>query len=685
MLIGRRVSGRYKVIRLIGGGGMANVYLAHDMILDRDVAIKILRLDFANEDEFIRRFQREAQSATSLTHENIVSIYDVGEEDDIYYIVMEFVDGMTLKEYIQSYHPIDIEKTIDIMKQLTSAVAHAHQNHIVHRDIKPQNILIDHNGHVMITDFGIAMALSATSITQTNAVLGSVHYLSPEQARGGMATKKSDIYSLGIVMFELLTGRLPFFGESAISIALKHLQSDTPSPRRWNPTIPQSVENIVLKATTKDPFQRYESAEEMEANLDTALDPDRINEPKFTIPEDHEATKAIPIISEDDLVTMNNKTIPHPNNGQTKEVPKKDPKKDAKPSPKKKKRKKWPWVAGSITALLILLLVFSMFILPAIRAAQTVEIPDLKGEEYDDAVAALVDKGLKIGDTTEMSSEEVDEGKVVKTDPKAGKPVKKGHTVVIYISTGKEKVAFSDYTGELFEDAKDLLEKLGFDVNNIQKEEVYDDSPAGTIIEQTPSPNTEVVPDEESVHFVVSKGEEQITLKDLAGYNRKGLEDYEDSTGLDIDMSAEEYDDSVPEGSVISQDPEKGTELSKGDKVKVVISKGQEEIPFKEVTKEITIPYDPSANEEENVDEEEVEEEEQEQEQEEKKENPPQEIKILIQDMDNNMSVPADTFTITETTVREVTFRIEKGSTASYKVMRGNTVIKEDDVPYPGD
>ncbi len=294
----------------------------------------------------------------------------------------------------------------------------------------------------------------------------------------------------------------------------------------------------------------------------------------------------------------------------------------------------------------------------------------------------------KLGDTEAMPSEEVDEGKVIKTDPKAGKSIKKGQTVKIYLSTGKEKVTLSDYTGQSFEDVKELLEKLGFNVDDIQKEEVYNDASAGTIIEQTPDPETEVIPDEVTLKFVVSMGQELLTLKDLTGYNRKGLENYEESTGLDIDMSAEEYSDTVPEGIVISQEPESGTELSKGEKVKVIISKGQEEIPFKEVTKEITIPYDPSANEEENMDEEEVGEEGQEegeQEQEEKKENPPQEIKILIQDMDNNMSVPADTFTITETSVREVKFRIEKGSSASYKVMRGNTVIKEEDVPYPGD
>ena len=292
MMIGKRISGRYKILEMIGGGGMANVYLAHDMILDRDVAVKVLRLDFANSEEFIRRFHREAQSATSLAHPNIVSIYDVGEEESIYYIVMEHVNGQTLKQYIQKNSPVPIEEALLIMEQITSAISHAHQNHIIHRDIKPQNILLDQRGNVKITDFGIAMALSATSITQTNSVLGSVHYLSPEQARGGVANHKSDIYSLGIVMFELLTGRLPFSGESAVSIALKHLQSETPSLRRWNPNIPQSVENIVLKATAKDPFHRYESVEAMEADIRTSLDPSRADEPKFMIPFDDDSDKS---------------------------------------------------------------------------------------------------------------------------------------------------------------------------------------------------------------------------------------------------------------------------------------------------------------------------------------------------------------------------------------------------------
>nr|MDH3176755.1 Stk1 family PASTA domain-containing Ser/Thr kinase [Bacillus pumilus] len=311
MLIGKRISGRYQILRVIGGGGMANVYLAEDMILDREVAIKILRFDFASDDDFIRRFRREAQSAASLDHSNIVSIYDVGEEDDIYYIVMEYVEGMTLKEYIHANGPLHPKEAVRIMEQVVAAMEEAHAKQLVHRDIKPHNILIDNMGNIKVTDFGIAMALSSATITHTNSVLGSVHYLSPEQARGGLATKKSDIYSLGIVLYELISGRMPFEGESAVSVALKHLQSEPPSVRRWNPSVPQSVENIILKAMAKDPFYRYEDASEMQKDLKTAFDPTRLKEKRFVIEEDHEATKAIPIIQDHQIDQDNEKTAVH--------------------------------------------------------------------------------------------------------------------------------------------------------------------------------------------------------------------------------------------------------------------------------------------------------------------------------------------------------------------------------------
>src|SRR3954467_15784231 len=392
MMIGKRLSGRYKILDMIGGGGMANVYLAHDMILDREVAVKMLRLDFANDEEFIRRFHREAQSATSLTHPNIVSIYDVGEEDSLYYIVMEYVNGQTLKQYINQHSSLRVEKALDIMMQLTSAISHAHQNHIIHRDIKPHNILIDRNGSVKITDFGIAMALSATSITQTNSVLGSVHYLSPEQARGGMANRKSDIYSIGIVMFELLTGRLPFSGESAVSIALKHLQSVTPSVRRWNSAIPQSVENIVLKATAKDQFHRYESVEEMEADIRTALDDSRIDEPKFNIPVDNDATKAIPIITNDRSFSNLDETIIHDH--EKKAILSSSSPKEKGKVENKGKRKKLPIVLVSILSALIILGVLAFTVFPPLFSPKEIEVPDVSGMELEEAIVTLNEAGF---------------------------------------------------------------------------------------------------------------------------------------------------------------------------------------------------------------------------------------------------------------------------------------------------
>lgn len=331
-MIGKRIGDRYEVLSYIGGGGMSRVYLAHDIILGRDVAIKVLNYDFSNEEELKRRFMREALSATSLTHPNIVDIFDVGEDDNIHYLVMEYVDGQTLKEFIVSKGPLSPEEALPIMQQLVSAISNAHHNGIIHRDIKPQNVLMDREGNVKITDFGIAMALSATMHTKTNSVLGTVHYLSPEQARGGMITKKSDIYSVGIVFYELLTGELPFSGESAVSIALKHLQEETPSVRSLFPSIPQSVENVILKATAKDTFARYDSADDMQDDLATVLSPERADEEKFTLPFDDDATRAIPAILTEPSYQNVEETKKHG------AIPTEPVQEDEKPEPKKSVR-----------------------------------------------------------------------------------------------------------------------------------------------------------------------------------------------------------------------------------------------------------------------------------------------------------------------------------------------------------
>ena len=670
MLIGKRISGRYKIIRMIGGGGMANVYLARDMILDRDVAVKILRMDFSNDDEFIKRFHREAQSATSLTHQNIVSIYDVGEEDGIYYIVMEYVDGMTLKQYIQAFSPIPVEKVLDIMTQITSALALAHQNHIVHRDIKPHNVLIDHEDNVKITDFGIAMALSATSITQTNSVLGSVHYLSPEQARGGMANKKSDIYSLGIVMFELLTGRLPFSGESAVSIALKHLQSETPSPRRWNPAIPQSVENIVLKATAKDPFHRYASVEEMALDISTALDTDRLNESKFVIPEDDDVTKAIPIITNDELFQNHDDTkviaeqedtvltasSEKNHSGKTKKAKKQKKNKKADKAKTPKKKRSWVKLTAIIFGVLIVLAVVALLTLPGILAAKDVKVPDVSDNQLDKALASLSAAGLEIGEVIEKEDDEIEEGNVIKTKPEAGRTVKEGAAIDVYYSIGKKKVEVLNYIGRDYEDIANLLENFGY--KDIVINKVNDNSDIGTVLDQEPSDGESVIPSETVMTLTVSNGPAKVNLKDLTDYTKKALDDYAADTGLKITFGEEQYSDTVPAGQVISQSPAAGTALEVGSEVNVVLSKGAEEIPPKEETKEVTITYD------------------------EELEGTPQTVTILIEDLDNTMTEPVETFEITETVKKTLRFRVPHNGRAGYKIIKDNSVFDEGVINY---
>lgn len=648
---------------MVGGGGMANVYLARDMILDRDVALKILRMDFNNDDEFIKRFNREAQSATSLAHPNIVSIYDVGEDGDIYYIVMEYVEGMTLKQYIQKNDPIPIGTALDIMKQITAAISHAHQNGIIHRDIKPQNILIDHEGNIKITDFGIAIALSSTNITQTNAVLGSVHYLSPEQARGGMANKKSDIYSLGIVMFELFTGRLPFYGESAISIALKHLQSETPSPKRWNPDIPQSVENIILKATAKDSFYRYESVDAMSEDIRTALDPARINEAPFVIPEDQDATKAIPIITDDQLQSTDETIIRGPEkqtlvyeNDKQDNTKSKEKNKNQDKLKGNNKRKKGPIILVTSFILLLLLVFLAIILYPSLFGTKEVTIPELKGKELDEAITELLNQGLVVGKTIKIEDDTIPVDDVIKTNPEAGKKVKEGATVDIYQSSGKNKINLSNYVGEKITDVEPILEEMEFK-DIVVTEEFSDQVAAGVIISQNPIVNTVISPEDTVIEFRVSKGSNQVMLKDLTGYSMAGLKDYAADYGLKIEVEKEEYHNTISEGQVIQQSPSAHSKVEKGTTVKVVLSKGKEPPP-KTIKKEIVIEYKP------------------------KEKGNAQYIQIFVEDLSNNMNQPVETFYITETKKRTLEFTVTKDQPARYKIMRDNEVIFDEEVRY---
>lgn len=661
MLEGKTLNERYEIIKLIGGGGMANVYLGNDQILERQVAIKVLKLEYANDPEFITRFHREAQSATSLSHPNIVNIYDVGEEEQIYYMVMEYVDGMTLKQYIQLHAPIEVEEVIDIMTQITSAIAHAHANGIVHRDIKPQNILIDTYGQVKVTDFGIAVALSATALTQTNSVMGSVHYLSPEQARGGKANNKSDIYSLGIVLFELLTGKLPFFGQSPVSIALKHLQAETPSVKEFNPRIPQSVENIVIKSTVKDPLLRYASVPEMEDDLNHSLDPDRMNEPKYVPPVSEDTvTKAIPIIQENqgeaadvnDDATMAAKQ-------DTKKV--KDTAEKQPVQQKKKRRKKtFIWVT-SLFVILFGAILLALFVFPSLFQPKDVTIPDVAGETYDEAHESLTGLGLNVV-KEDRTDEEIEENIVIETDPEANDVIKEGQDITLFVSQGPETVEFDDYVGRDYERVEELLVDQGF--NDVRYYEEYSDRPVGEIINQIqPAPDNEVIPRETNVIFEISRGPEQISLNRLVGLSQEEAETYLTDNELEVSIE-EQHSEEVEEGHVIEQSPGANEQVEKGTEVELVISLGPEPQSPVTHTENFTIPYTGEVDEE-------------------TEEPNPQTVSIFVDDMDHDDSeLYQEEEEITEETTFSIELTIAPGEEGSYRIMRDDEVIHERTLTY---
>ena len=459
---GQKISDRYQIIKSIGEGGMANVYLAYDTILDRNVAVKVLRGDLANDEKFVRRFQREALSASSLSNPNIVEVYDVGEDNGEYYIVMEYVEGKHLKALLKKRGKLTVPEVIDIALQITNGLSVAHDSYIIHRDIKPQNILILENGLIKITDFGIAVAMNATQLTQTNSVMGSVHYLPPEQASGKGATLQSDIYSIGILMYELLTGKLPFRGDNAVEIALKHLKEPMPSIRDELPDIPQSVENIILRATAKNPKNRYSDAREMHEDLKTCLDESRANELKITFkyPEnDYDDTKLM-------------KTVK-----PVKETKPKEIKEGEKEVAKKKKstensQNKLLITLASVFVGLVVVITTIFVLIPKITSSKQTAIPDVSGYSVTDAIKALQDAGFVVSDEQrEEANENIEEGKVSRTSPAIGSIRKEGTEVIIYRSLGDVTIAIEDYTGKNASEIKGKLEALKVQVI-IEKKEV---------------------------------------------------------------------------------------------------------------------------------------------------------------------------------------------------------------------
>ncbi len=573
-MIGHTLSGRYELLARVGGGGMALVYKARDLLLNRFVAVKVLRQQFTHDDEFVKRFRREAQAAASLSHPNIVSIYDVGQVEDTYYIVMEYIDGANLNEIIRDRAPLQPDEAVRIASQICDALEHAHHNQIIHRDIKPHNILIGNNGRVKVTDFGIARAVTSSTITQTGSVVGSVHYFSPEHAKGVTTGEKSDIYSLGIVLYQMLTGRLPFLGESPISVALKHLQEPFEAPRSVNPYIPQSVENIILKAMRKNPLERYQSATEMLRDLETCLQPTRLNEPaaRFLSDEDEESekTRVIPAIRPDMRQTLEVPVQAAATAGDT------DVRWNSEGLTERKRNWVLPTVLGVLAALLIAVLIWAINAIGDYVESPDVKVPDVVGETKQVAIDMIEEAGLVVDPVflTEPSTEYV-EGLVTK-QTKQGATVAKGAIIQLTISTGEELPTMPDFTGKKFDEAKQSLIDMGVDANNVLPTEIFDESEPGTVLRSSPKPDEEFDPAETTVTLTVSKGREAFEMPSLIGLTENEAKAMIEKNNLKLpDDKITRTPSYTEKGKVFKQFPaEKDEKVTEGTEISIWVSSG---------------------------------------------------------------------------------------------------------------
>ena len=481
--IGKIFAGRYRIIKQIGRGGMADVYLAKDLILDgEEVAVKVLRTNYQTDPIAVARFQREARAMADLDHPHIVRITDIGEEDGQQYLAMEYVAGLDLKRYIKEHHPLSNEEAVRIMGQILLAMRLAHAKGIIHRDLKPQNILLTPDGTAKVTDFGIAVAFAETSLTQTNSMLGSVHYLSPEQARGSKATIQSDIYAMGIIFFEMLTGHIPYDGDSAVTIALQHFQKPLPSVIAENPSVPQSLENVVIKATAKKLTDRYQTVSEMYVDLLSSLSYNRRNEPKLVFEDTSKVdTKTLPKISQSTLTAIP-KVQPKEESPQNQKPTQKATSKETVAKPVKKRRFKARYLVLLASFILVLASLFWI----VSKTPATVEIPNVAGQTVAEAKEKLKKANFEIGEEKTEASDTVEEGRVIRTDPDGGSSRKEGTKVNLTISSGQQSFKIGNYIGRNSTDVIAELKGKKVPENLIKVvEEESSETEAGLVMRQS--------------------------------------------------------------------------------------------------------------------------------------------------------------------------------------------------------
>ncbi|MFQ9767735.1 MAG: Stk1 family PASTA domain-containing Ser/Thr kinase [Thomasclavelia ramosa] len=555
------IAERYELLELIGQGGMADVYLAQDIILNRTIAIKILRTSLAKDPIYVTRFQREASAAAALSHKNIVEIYDVGEDEDKYYIVMEYVPGMTLKELILKRGAVHVVEAIDIMKQVISGISKAHQLGIIHRDLKPQNILVTDSGVAKIADFGIASMQSLAQVTQTDVIMGSLHYLAPELARGEKATAQSDVYALGIVFYELLRGEVPFNGESPVNIALKHMQEDLPSLLEFNPSIPQSVENIVIKATAKNLNDRYKSATEMLDDVKTCME--RQDEEKLVFSHDQDTDPTIVIDPRSAFTSGNTAPIVDPVEEKEVAAPKKEGFFSKLVNKFKGLDTKAKVAVGVVTALVIAGIAFAIYL--GVKP-DTSLMPDLTEKTVEQAKEILKEYNVTISDDiTEELSDEYEKGEIIATDPKKGTTIKEGDVVKVTVSKGKY-IVLEDYTGKKEDVAKKALEKLKFEV---EIEYEISSKTKGTVIDQSIEKGTKVDPTEKDrkIILTVSKGD-YVVLGNYVGMDQNKAKEALTKLGFDVTIKETSSEQAV--GTVVEQSLKEGHKVDPDEKDRTI-------------------------------------------------------------------------------------------------------------------
>ncbi|MCE5002867.1 Stk1 family PASTA domain-containing Ser/Thr kinase [Staphylococcus pseudoxylosus] len=680
-MIGKIINERYKVTKKLGGGGMSRVYLAEDSILKRSVAIKAIRIPSGEKEEAIKRFEREVHNLTQLSHDNIVNVFDVTEDDENFYLVMEYIEGLTLSEYIQKNHPLDVDTILNFINQIINGIKHAHDTKIVHRDIKPQNILVDKNQTLKILDFGIAKALSETTMTETNHVLGTVQYLSPEQARGDITDNGTDIYSMGVVLYEMLIGKPPFSGETAVSIAIKHIQDPMPNVTDERSDIRQALSNVVLKATEKDKMERYQSVREMQNDLETVMSDERASEDRYQSSITN--TKTVPI-NKSEIANKTREEDKGKSISETMQIPIVNQQQFqsseehiyAVPRKKRSKKKKF------LYTLIIVLLLFGLFGFMAMGmfGNKYLETPDLTGKTEKEAEHILKENKLQMGETTREYSDKYPENKIIKTKPEKGERLEQNSKVDIVMSKGPQLAEMPSLYGMSKSEAISKLEDLGIKDTKVKQSYSKQNVAKGLIESQNISPGDKVKVNNSNIELIESLGTKQVYVDDYENKSFKTAKEELESKGFKVEVSEERNGDKVKKDDVISQSP-KGEEVDEGSTISFVVSKGKEE--SKEESKDDAKDKDDKDKDDSKDDEAATKEyTETYQVQYTGDDDESQEVKVYIRDKDDQGSSAAQTYKIKENKTIKIPMTIEKGKTAGFTVRVDDKVVADKDIPY---